>query len=399
MKSPARLTDIAIRNLKPGPARYELPDPGARGLYVIVHPSGKTSYAVRYRHAGIPRKLTLQGGITLSVARKLAANAMDEVAQGRDPAEAKLAAKVKARSAREDSVEAVCRNYLRREGPKLRTASARERTLERLVFPAIGQTPIEAVKRSDLVRLIDKIEDKTGPRQADICLRYLGRVFNWHAARTDEFRSPLVRGMGRYNAKEHERSRILSDEEIKKVWEATATGGAFPSFIRFLLLTGARRGEAAGLTWAEIDGTDWKLPAARNKVKADLTRPLSKAAQAVIAAQPRIDGCPFVFSNDGKHAVSCSMGKRKFDAACGVTGWRLHDLRRTARTLLSRAGINADVAERCLGHAIAGVRAVYDRHPFHAEMTHAFEQLAAQIERVVNPPEGDVVPLRPRARS
>ena len=75
----------------------------------------------------------------------------------------------------------------------------------------------------------------------------------------------------------------------------------------------------------------------------------------------------------------------KFDAACRVARWRLHDLRRTSRTLLSRAGALPDVAERCLGHKISGIRGVYDRHSFENEMRHAFEALAAQIERIVNP--------------
>lgn len=69
-----RLTDLSIRNLKPQADRYELPDPGARGLYVVVHPSGKRSFVVRYRHVGVPRKLTLQAGISLAAARKLAAD-------------------------------------------------------------------------------------------------------------------------------------------------------------------------------------------------------------------------------------------------------------------------------------------------------------------------------------
>jgi integrase len=80
--------------------------------------------------------------------------------------------------------------------------------------------------------------------------------------------------------------------------------------------------------------------------------------------------------------------------ATGTNGWRVHDLRRTARTLLSRAGINSDVAERCLGHTIGGVRGIYDRHAFENEMLHAFEALAAQIDRIVNPPANIVTPLR-----
>jgi integrase len=88
----------------------------------------------------------------------------------------------------------------------------------------------------------------------------------------------------------------------------------------------------------------------------------------------------------------------KLDIACGATsctqGWRLHDLRRTARSLMSRAGVNPDVAERCLGHAIGGVRGVYDRHKFVEEMRDAFEALATQIERIVHPVENIVAMTR-----
>ena len=76
-----------------------------------------------------------------------------------------------------------------------------------------------------------------------------------------------------------------------------------------------------------------------------------------------------------------------------MTGWTLHDLRRTARSLMSRAGIPSDHAERCLGHVIGGVRGVYDRHEFHAEKMRAYEALAAQIDRIVNPKD-NVVPLQ-----
>src|SRR5947209_13407122 len=85
--------------------------------------------------------------------------------------------------------------------------------------------------------------------------------------------------------------------------------------------------------------------------------------------------------------------KLSFDRACGVNGWTIHDLRRTARSLMSRAGVNADVAERCLGHVIPGVRGVYDRHRYIDEMRQAFEALATQIERIVDP-QPNVIGLR-----
>jgi integrase len=149
------------------------------------------------------------------------------------------------------------------------------------------------------------------------------------------------------------------------------------------------------MTWQELDGADWTLPASRNKTKVDLVRPLSAAAQAVLVRVPRLAGCDFVFSTDGRSAINgFNHFKKRFDVQCGVTGWRLHDLRRTSRSLMSRAGVNSDHAERCLGHIVGGIRGVYDRHEFHAEKRRAFEALAAQIERIITGSTANVVALR-----
>jgi integrase len=85
------------------------------------------------------------------------------------------------------------------------------------------------------------------------------------------------------------------------------------------------------------------------------------------------------------------------DKASGVTGWRLHDARRTARSLMSRAGVNSDHAERCLGHVIGGVRGIYDRHEYQAEKAHALEMLAHQVALIVDPPKGNIRQLKRRA--
>jgi integrase len=393
------LTDIAIKNFKPAAVRREIPDPGAHGLYAVVQPTGRKGFCVRYRFFGVPKKLTLPPGITLAQARKLAADAMYEVSQGRDPANARKAEVEKAERARADTLRSVVEEYLVRERKRLRTIDQRERIFERLVYPILGSgRQIGSIKRKDVIRLLDHIEDNHGQRMADYALACLSRLFNWHAVRDDEFTSPIVRGMRRQNAKQHARTRVLSDDELRRVWAAASAEGPFPAYVKFLLLTSARRSEAAAMTWAELDGADWILPAARNKTGVDLVRPLSKAVQAILAEQPRIEGCPYVFSSDGRNALGgFTERKQKFDAALPpMPHWTLHDLRRTARSLMSRAGVSPDHAERCLGHVIGGVRETYDRHAYHTEKKKAFEALAAQIKRIVNPPQGDVVPLRGR---
>jgi integrase len=150
------------------------------------------------------------------------------------------------------------------------------------------------------------------------------------------------------------------------------------------------------MQWKELDGSDWMLPAIRNKVKRDFIRPLSKAALSILP--PRGHDDEFVFGlNPDTPLVAFSRIKKQLDARSGVTGWTFHDLRRTARSLLSRAGISPDHAERCLGHVIAGIRGIYDRHEFFDEKRHAFEALAHQIELITNPPKGSVRQLKRRA--
>jgi integrase len=187
---------------------------------------------------------------------------------------------------------------------------------------------------------------------------------------------------------------VLTDDEIRALW-ATASG-PFGGFFCLALLTATRRNEAAGLRRSELVGADtWIIPKGRYKTGVDHVVPLSPLAQSIIAAQPNLGDA--VFSIDGiKPITGFDSFKKQLDAASGVTGWRIHDLRRTARTLLSRSGIDADIAERALGHTTGGVRGVYDRYAYAAEKRRAFEALARQIELILHPSSDAVVPLRGR---
>ena len=197
--------------------------------------------------------------------------------------------------------------------------------------------------------------------------------------------------MARTKPKERARDRVLSDDELRRVWKQAEANGVFGALIRFILLTAARRSEASELRWSEIRSGVWTLAAERNKTKVDLVRPLSKAALMVLPDC----GCEWVFAVDGKPITAFSRFKEEFDKACGVSDYVLHDLRRTSRSLMSRAGVDADIAERCLGHAIPGVRSVYDRHEYYAEKARAYEALASQIDRIIRP-RANVVGIKRR---
>ena len=110
-------------------------------------------------------------------------------------------------------------------------------------------------------------------------------------------------------------------------------------------------------------------------------RPLSGAALAVVDSQMRAGD--FVF-NGHRPFVAFTQLKAKLDAASGTSGWVLHDIRRTARSLMSRAGVPSDVAEQCLGHVLPGIRQVYDRHKYIDEKRLAFEKLSALVAGIVD---------------
>src|SRR5262249_46163067 len=197
-----------------------------------------------------------------------------------------------------------------------------------------------------------------------------------------DYISPLGRGGRRTSPQQLARARVLTDNELRRLWLAAEKyPGPFGRYLQFTLLTATRRGESAGLRRDELTDNDtvWIIPASRAKPKKDIVVPLSKAAQRIIATQPMLGD--HIFGTDGSKPLGgFALRKAGFDKVSGVSDYRLHDLRRTARTLLSRAGVNSDIAERCLGHVIGGVRGVYDRHEYQNEKRHAFEVLVDQIE-------------------
>jgi integrase len=288
---------------------------------------------------------------------------------------------------------------------KLRTRPEIERCLSKYVFPHWAERDFISLKRSDVAKLLDYIEDHHGSRQADLVLSILRSISNWFAKRDNDYVSPFIRGMQRHideHGKRPTRSRILSDDELRKVWKQAEGNGTFGALIRMLLLTGQRRGAVRGVRWDDISDAGVWTVAAEAREKGNIgSVALPKMALNIINALPRFAGNPYVFAGQTDRAInSISRAKRAFDKACGVSAWTLHDLRRTARSLLSRCGVRSEISERVLGHVIGGVEGTYDRHPYSDEKADALKRLAALIGEITNgEPDGKVVKMKPKARA
>ena len=175
------LTEIAIRNLKPRPVRYEKPD--GKGLFVVVQPTGKKSYAVRFRVHGRPKKLTLPKGLSLAEARAEAAAAILKVHRGGDPTVTKRKAKEAQQAAAANTFKAICESYLEREGKKkdgerLRSLEWRRALLQRLVYPTLGDQPITAIRRK---AIIESAGRHRGSQRGDDGAQHFGRRTKDHA--------------------------------------------------------------------------------------------------------------------------------------------------------------------------------------------------------------------------
>ena len=391
------LTDDFVRKAKasPGQERTLYFDTQLKRFALVVTKDDAKSFVVQYRNAAGKSQRMKIGGVELKVAeaRNQARVVLGDVARGLDPLAERRQEKIEA----ENTLASVVENYFWREGSQLRSAGPRQKAIKRLVLPTLGARQIGEIKRSEIVKLLDTIEDCNGPVMADQVLAYIRKIMAWHASRSDDFNSPVIRGMARTKPTERRRQRILTDEELRRVWRAASDmGGPFGQTVKVLLLTACRLREVTRMTRDELTGDKWTIPASRYKNKHDHVVPLSKAAQEIIASIPVINGSKWLFTNDGRKAIDgMSHYKRHLDELSGVSNYRLHDFRRTARSLMSRGGVLIDHAERCLGHLQVGVKGTYDRYAYLDEKRAAFEKLAGLIELIIlNPASENVVELR-----
>jgi integrase len=380
-------TDATVANLKPKGTRYALPDPALPGHYVRVQPSGTKAYcavARDLRGKQIWHTIGSPNVFSLEDAREAARKSIKAIKAGEDHQPP-------------DSFEAVAAEWMKRhvDAKGLRSKHEIKRHVARMEQAWSGRD-FASLRRPDVAKLLDRIEDKHGTRQADYALAVIRGMANWYARRHENYVSPVVKGMNRQSTKETARDRTLTDDELRALWNATESEGTFGAIVRVLLLTGQRLEKVATMRWQDLDDQGvWTIPTApREKGNAgELVLP--QIVREVIAAQPSFLSNPYVFPGRGKqHFKSGAHGKRTIDSKLKFEKpWRLHDLRRTARSFMARAGVRPDIAERVVGHAILGVEGVYDRHKYRDEKAHALNALADLVDTIVKPRGPNIIKL------
>jgi integrase len=400
-----RLTEVGVDKLKP-PAKgkqIDYYDEYMRRLVLRVNYGGKKTWRALYYVQTVAKSGKKVGQrISMPTTHELGEFPILSVKAAREKARLFLADPHKALAQAEvGSFKEVAENFLVRhvEASGLRSQAEIERCLTKYVYPRWQHRPFRDIRRGDVAVLLDQIEDDHGPRQADVVLAILRKCMNWYATRNDDYSSPIVPGMKRHNGGDHQRTRVLSDDEIRALWQAA--DGTYGALLKVLLLTSQRKDKVATMKWDDVVDGIWRIvSAAREKSNAG-TLQLPQAVLDLIAAQPRIAGNPYVFVGRGGGPFNdFSVRKADLDRAMpeGVPPWVTHDLRRTAKTLMARAGVQPHISERVLGHSIKGVEGVYDQHDYSGEKADALHRLAALVATITNPPEGNVVALTKEAK-
>jgi len=389
------LTVKALESLKPEPDRREIPDGLLPGLYYILQPSGKSSWAVRYRLNGKPAKHTIGNypSVDLKLARNLGRAALAKVAAGVDPRDEKKAAKVAAAVPANDFVEAVAARFISHYAKrqlKAKTARDVERMLDKEVVEPWRGRRLSQIAKADIHHLLDDIVERGSPITANRTLAWFRRLCGWGVERGLIAANPCA-GI-RAPAAETARDRVLSDEELEAVWQAAETlEPPYGAFIKLLVLTGARRNEVADMTWRELDldAKRWTLPKERSKNEREHVVPLSDSAVAILKAVPRIGEGDLVFTLNGRSRITgFHRTKQRLDALLpsDAAPWTLHDLRRTFASGCARLGVAVHVVEAALNHrsgSIRGVAAVYNRYSYDTEKRAALAAWARHVEVLI----------------
>jgi integrase len=397
---PTRLSDLQISRLKPG--RRELSDSLVPGLQLRVGDRAR-SWTLLYRFGGKQRRLGLGRWPAVKVrdARRLAKEALAKAAAGEAPATAAEEDEQAALGSFEALAAAFVEKHVRQRHK--RAQESEQMIRGKLVKPWAGR-PASSITRADVRDVIGLQLDAGRQRTAAKVLIMIRTLFAWAVDRGLVEANPAdgIRAPARLKS----RDRVLSDQELAAVWHAAGKlGWPWNAFIRLLTCTALRRDEIARLRWSEVDQERRCLVLAGERTKSGrrIEAPLNTLAVEIIEDLPQVGG-PDGWLFPSRHAAAgtpisgFNKLKAKLDKLSGVNDWQLHDLRRSAASVMARLGVAAPVLAKVLNHSpgagLSGVLGVYVRHSFDAEARSALEAWSRELQRIIGRDSPQVLRLR-----
>ena len=413
------LTDRYLKSLKGSKdgKPYDIRDTEIRGLRVRVMPSGERTFVLlaRYKHGCAPTRRALGGypALGLAEAREKAREWRLLISRGIDPAQEQARKRAAELRKQKTTFLAVAEDFIREKLTSERKRREVERDIRREFIPVWGARPITDITALDVRALIKRVRDEGKTYQAHNLLGHVRRLYNWaigqHVYGIES--SPCDRLKPReIIGEKKERTRILNDAELRAAWRAAdQIGYPYGPVFKLLMLTGQRKSEVAEARWSEFDLSKqiWTIPVERMKAGAAHVVPLSDNAMAILKPLPRFDGGDYLFSVQfGKRPVAAfSAAKLQFDAEMlkalredepkgKLSGFVIHDIRRTVRTGLSAIPNISDlVRELVIGHTKPGLHKVYDQYAYLDEKRFALDAWAARLRSTIEPRPANVVKL------
>jgi integrase len=374
-----KLSHFHITNLRPREKPYTVWDVTQKGLAVVMQPTGNAAWKCIYSYHGRPRWIHLADvkAIGLAAARKLASEFMYQVAQGKDPAADKRAARTA------DTFEDLATRYRKYSQTKNKSWSQADKLVRKNLLPKWGKLAAASITRGDVKALLETID---APILANQVLSSASAIFTW-AIRQDVAGIAVNPCIGIERNKTSKRERVLSDAEVPLFWSAFETAGVEGAALKALLLCGQRPGEVANMRTEHIAANWWGMP---GEPVPSLDWPGTKNAEShrvwlptplqKIIKNMDADGRVFEITTN---QLSSTM--RIICAELDVARATPHDLRRTHGTTITGLGYGRDAMNRIQNHREGGIADVYDQFQYADENKTIMEAVAARVMQLAAP--------------
>jgi integrase len=397
-----KLTQDSVSRLalEPGERERFVWDDDLKGFGLRMR-QAKSTWIIQYRTHGIQARMKIGDLATLSadLARKDAKAKLAAATLGNDPRKARAETRAKNAVRFGPLVE----KYLagpprKRNGEPIRNTTLNQVTRDlKVKWKPLHSLPLANITRADVAARLIEIRDEHGKQSAIQARTVLSGFFAWAIGGGVAESNPVV-GTNPPGAP-NSRKRVLTGVELRAIW-AACQDDDFGAIVKLLMLTGQRRAEVAGMTWAELDlqGGLWTIPEERYKTEREQRVPLSDFVLEILRNVPqwagrdhpfgKLVGIPFQGFDAAKKALDARIAVAQGKA---LDPWILHDLRRTVATMMAESpengglGINPHIADAVLGHVgiKKGVMGIYNRATNEPEIRNALQRWAEHVRGIV----------------